>query len=407
MILQKLKQLFKKNIHKYNAKLPADNDLDLLDYSIDSQQQVADITASSVNSKKSLSVLKKLFKQQPELFVANYGRALHSYANYLEEQGNKSEALKYAKELVVIYEDLAKKIANTYDEDYARVLNSYANRLGYTEQALEYVVAALEVRKRLAEQDPAAEERYVVLFAHYITRLEELEKHREAVVACQELLPLYKQLAIQRPDDFEEGYARCLLDYLYFLNEVDTEFVSEVAVLAYRKELIILYEKFYTKNPARYASDYAEALELYALDLACVCERKSVLLYWKMALDIRRTLCEKDDILAPYDYGYSLKQFAEILGYLKNTEEGLIIFAEAVPFFQALYEKRPAEFKSYYAFVLTKYAKYLGEIGSIEKALVYARDGLNIYDQLAVENPSRYQKLYIDLFEQYTLLGRI
>ena len=82
---------------------------------------------------------------------------MSNYATHLVDAGQIDEALKHARQALEIRQRLAQENPDQYEPNFAMSLSNYANRLsgaGQDDEALKHARQALEIYRRLAQKNP-------------------------------------------------------------------------------------------------------------------------------------------------------------------------------------------------------------------------------------------------------------
>ncbi|WP_415111479.1 tetratricopeptide repeat protein [Propioniciclava sp.] len=238
--------------------------------------------------------------------------AVHNYAISLADVGRRDEALAPAKEALDLRRLLAEANPAAYLPDLAGSLHNYAIRLadvGRRDEALAPAKEALDLRRLLAEANPAA---YLPRLAgslnNYAISLAEVGRRDEALAPAKEALDLRRLLAEANPAAYLPDLAMSLNNYAISLAEVG----RRDEALAPAKEALDLRRLLAEANPAAYLPDLAMSLNNYAIRLGEVGRRDEALAPAKEALDLRRLLAEAN----PAAYGRQLEKARETLSYI-------------------------------------------------------------------------------------------
>jgi tetratricopeptide (TPR) repeat protein len=141
--------------------------------------------------------------------------------------GRHEEALEPAKRAVEIYERLARKNPDAYENDLAMSLNNlgslYSN-LGRHEEALEPAKRAVEIRERLARKNPDAYENDLAMslgaygYIYYTSG-----NQKKASEIFEKGVSILRRLYLHNSQAHNKLMVNLLSDYLRICKELDTE----------------------------------------------------------------------------------------------------------------------------------------------------------------------------------------
>ena len=128
--------------------------------------------------------------------------------------GRREEALDAIIEAVDLYRRLVEQRPDAFTPDLAMSLNNLSNRLsdlGRREEALDAITEAVEIYRRLVEQRPDTFTPNLAGSLNNLSnRLSDLGRREEALDAIIEAVEIYRRLVEQRPDAFTPDLAMSL-----------------------------------------------------------------------------------------------------------------------------------------------------------------------------------------------------
>jgi tetratricopeptide (TPR) repeat protein len=150
--------------------------------------------------------------------------ALQMWGFALSALGRRAEALEATQEAVDLYRRLAQQNPDAFLPNLARSLNNLGkvlSEMGRRAEALEATQEAVEIRRQLAQQNPDAFLPDLARSLHNLgADLSEMGRRAEALQATQEAVDLYRRLAQQNPDAFLPDLARSLGAYGVVLRDL-------------------------------------------------------------------------------------------------------------------------------------------------------------------------------------------
>ncbi len=329
---------------------------------------------------------------------------LNNLSVHLSALGRREEALEPAREAVDIYRRLAQDNPRAFMPDLAMSLNNLANilsELGRREEALEPAQEAADIYRQLAEDNPQA---FMPDLAGSLNnlaiRLSELGRREEALEPAQEAVDIYRRLAEDNPQAFMPDLAMSLNNLANHLSELGRR---EEALEPARKAVEIR-RRLAEDNPPAFMPYLATSLNNLANRLSELGRREEALAPVQEAADIYRRLAEDNPRAFMPDLAMSLNNLANRLSELGRREEVLAPVQEAADIYRRLAEDNPQAFRPYLATILNNMATFLSKLGRREEALELAQEAVKIRSQLAEDNPQAFRP---DLATSLGALGQI
>ncbi len=330
-----------------------------------------------------------------QYFIATDEAERASWANNLSVSlsalGRRKEALEVAREAMEIRRRLASENPQAFEPDLAMSLNNLATSLSYTgrrEEALKIAREAVKISRRLARKNPQAfEPDLAVSLANFAALLSDAGQREEALEVAREAVALYRKLAKQNPQAFEPDLAMSLNNLATSLSYTGRR--EEALKIA--KEAVDLYRKLAKVSPQAFEPDLAMSLNNLAALLSDAGQREEALKVAKEAVEIRRRLASENPQAFEPDLAMSLNNLAIFLSEAGRREEALKIAREAVEISRRLARKNPQAFEPDLAMSLTNLAALLSDAGQREEALKVAKEAVEIRRGLASENPQAFE----------------
>ena len=317
-------------------------------------------------------------------------RLLNILGNRLGEVGRPEEALAPANEAVELRRRLAEANPAAHLPDLAGSLHNLANRLsevGRREEALAPVNEAVELRRRQAETNPAAYLPYLAGSLHNLAnRLSEVGRREEALAPVNEAVELRRRLAEADPAAYLPDLTDSLNNLAMRLGEVG----RWEEALALADEAVELCRRLAEANLAAYLPDLAMSLTTLGGSLVQVGRWEEAVAPAGEAVEIRRRLAEAN----PAAYLRNLAGSSAILGsslaQAGRQEEALAAANEAVELCRRLAEANPAAHLPVLAVSLATLGGSLVQAGRPEEALAAAGEAVELCRRLAEANPAAY-----------------
>ena len=314
-------------------------------------------------------------------------RLLNNLGNRLGDAGRWEEALAPANEAVEIRRRLAEANPAAYLPDLAASLNNLGIRLGDVgrgEEALAPANEAVEIRRRLAEANPAAELPGLAGSLNNLrNRLSDVGRREEARAAADEAVEIRRRLAEADPAAYLPDLAGSLDNLGSSLGQVG----RWAEALAQANEAVEIRRRLAEANPAAYLPDLAESLVTLGGSLGQVGRWEEALAPANEAVEIRRRLAEANPAAYLPNLAVSLAVLGGSLGQVGRWEEALALANEAVELYRRLAQAIPAAYLADLAMSLVLGGS-LGQVGQQEEALPAANEGVEFCRRLAEANPA-------------------
>jgi tetratricopeptide (TPR) repeat protein len=169
------------------------------------------------------------------------------------------------------------------------------------------------------------------------TRLSNLGRREEALVATQEAVDIRRRLAAARPDALLPELASSLNNLGNRLSELDRREEALVAT----QEAVDIYRRLAAAGPDAFLPYLASSLNNLGIRLSQLGRREEALVATQEAVDIRRTLAAaRPDAFLP-DLAGSLNNLGKRLSELGRREEALAAAQEGIQLFTPLFLKHP------------------------------------------------------------------
>ena len=214
----------------------------------------------------------------------------------------------------------------------------------------------------------------------YMNRLE------HALVAGQEAVDLYRQLAAERPAAFNPDLAESLNNLSIGLSDLG----HREQALEVSREAMYLYRQLAAKRPAAFNADLAMSLNNLSVDLSGLGHREQALKAIREAADLYRQLAAERPAAFIADLAMSLSSFSNRLSDLGHREHALEAIWESVHLYRQFAAERPAAFNADLAMSLNNLSNHLSDLGHREKALEAIRESVDLRRQVAAERPAAF-----------------
>jgi tetratricopeptide (TPR) repeat protein len=294
------------------------------------------------------------------------------------------------------------------DAAVARLANVWSSRLADLErrrEALMAVAEAVEIYRRLAESNPGNFLSGLASSLHnqsgYLSRL---GRGEDSVEAIEEAVEIYRVLADADPDPFLADLATTLNNQSYVLGQLRR---LEDALAAI-EEAVELYRVLADARPDAYLPDLATSLNIYAVQLESLGRYEDALPVIEDAVQIYQGLADArpDAFLA--DLAESLNNQSGCLSELRCRDEAAAAIEEAVAIYRRLAEARPAVFLPSLATALNTQAVELQSLRSQNEALAAIEEAVAIRRPLAEAQPDAFRpELALSLNNQSGCLSEL
>lgn len=303
----------------------------------------------------------------------DFSYSLHNLSIANSQIGKTSAAIAHSKHALDIRQRLARDNPNDFESDLAMSLDNYANLLsevGDTAQALTFSQEALNIRNKLATDNPKRfKTALAVSLNNHANWLSDLGEISPALEFSGQALLIHRQLAKDTPELFEPELAISLNNYASHLYD----FGNTSLALHFAKEALAVRQRLAKDKPERFESDLAASLNNFASLLAETGETTHSLDYIKEALAIRQRLAkDKPERFEPH-LAVSLKNYARILSDIGDIEQALNLAKQASLIFERLVTVRPSKFTPD-CYISQLFVSLLTWLNGAENLLIPSRD---------------------------------
>ncbi|WP_239079162.1 tetratricopeptide repeat protein [Streptomyces sp. SID7909] len=314
--------------------------------------------------------------------------AVHTYSAILAKEGQREEALCFAREAVDLLQKSTDAGTRGHMPSLASALNGLANRLaavGEHQAALAPAHEAVRIRRTLADQHPG------MYLPHLASALSNLANHlsshgdrRAALASAHEAVRIRRTLAQQHPATHLSKLAGTLNNLANRLAETG----DHPGAVTAAREATDLYRTLGEHDPASHLPEFAGAINNLANHLADVGQHAEALTNARQAVRIRRALAEQHPAAYRPHLATSLNNLANRLAKTADAQEGLTVAHEATVLYRALAEQHPAVFVPELATSLSNLAAHLADNGDLQGTLAPAQEAVALSRTLAEENPA-------------------
>jgi tetratricopeptide (TPR) repeat protein len=244
--------------------------------------------------------------------------------------------------------------------------------------------------------DPDAASRLAGSSINLSLRLSDLGRPEEALDASQEAVTIFRELAADRPEEFQDGLAAALTNLSVDLGDLER---PEEALDA-SQEAATIFRELAADRPEEFRPELARALSNLSVSLHDL-ERPGALAAIQEAVGIYRELAAA----LPEEFRPGLAGALINLSVdLGRPEEALDAAQEAVTIFRELAAARPDEFRDDLATSLNNLSVWLRDLGRLEEALDAAQEAVTTRRELAATHPDRFRP---DLARALSVLAHV
>lgn len=165
-------------------------------------------------SGKALACARSLTARKPERSRLRYAICLETYCARQEDAGHTLKAVEERREAIAIFREAAAAAGDSSAlVDLARVLARQAQSLGRLnrhEEAIQLLMEAVEIRRRLVEESVAHEAALAKALDATALRMNDAGRHEEALAHANEAAALAARLAAEQPGLYSADSARSL-----------------------------------------------------------------------------------------------------------------------------------------------------------------------------------------------------
>ena len=254
-----------------------------------------------------------------------------------------------------VYRSWARLSAGEAERAQAFGMLGYAlSALGRREEALQATQEAVDIRRRLAQQQPDA---FLPDLARSLNnlgnQLSDLGQREEALAATQEAVEIRRGLAQAQPQAFLPDLAGSLNNLGNRLSELG----RREEALAATQEAADLYRGLAQAQPQAFLPDLAMSLNNLGNRLSDLGRREEALAATQEAVEIRRGLAQAQPQAFLPDLARSLNNLGDRLKEIGQPEQALAAYEEAVRILAPFYLQLPPAFENRMSYMLRDYVE--------------------------------------------------
>jgi len=278
------------------------------------------------------------------------------------------------------------------DPDLAATLNNYEDvgtQQMRMDAARQHFERALELRRQLAEQNPATYLPDMATTLDNLGNLDRLEnKTDEARQSYEEALKIHRQLAQRNLDPYPPDLA-ITLNNLGLLEESTVE--ADLARKHFQEALNI-YRQMARQDPDQYKPKVAEVLNNLGLADRQQTRMQDARQHYEEALQIRHELAQLDpDAYRPY-LATTLNDLGILNAMENRTGDAQRDYEEALQSYRQLAQRDPGTYIPYVAASLNNLALLEEGQNRIEEARTLYKEDLSLFRKLFQNDPDRYAR---------------
>ncbi|MEM6428061.1 MAG: tetratricopeptide repeat protein [Deinococcota bacterium] len=253
-----------------------------------------------------------------------------------------------------------------------------ASNLGKQENALVAAQEAVAIYRELAASHPDVFlPRLAASVGNSGNSFNALGQYEDALIATQEVVAIYRELAVSFPDNLR-GLARSLNNLSITLSNLD----KHEDALAAAQEVIPIYRKLVVDHPDRFLPELASALNNLGIRLSHLEQNEDALVATQEAVAIRHDLAaDRPDVFLP-KLAISVDNLSDRFSDLEQNESSLAATQEAVTIYRELTAAYSDTFLSGLALSLTSLGMKLSAFGRNEEALAATQEAVTIYRKI-------------------------
>ncbi|MFJ4585452.1 tetratricopeptide repeat protein [Streptomyces echinatus] len=312
--------------------------------------------------------------------------------------GRPAEAVTATEGAITAWRQLARASPPDHGPALATSLINLSSELalaGRRSEALTTAEEAETVWRRLSETHSAAFWDNAAFApglanarSNLSSRLSEVGRRAEALVAQEQAVALYRPLAEGNPATYEtDKLAAALSNLGARLWEVGRR---EDALRA-TEEAVDVYRRLAASNSAAHEPDLAQALSNLGVDLWEMGRWEDALRATEEAVDVYRRLAEGNPTAHEPSLAAALTNLAVYVWEVGRREDAVSISEDAVVLSRRLAERNPAAHEPNLAAALTNLGMHLIEVGQDQKALSAAESAVAVYRRLVVASPAAHE----------------
>ena len=279
------------------------------------------------------------------------------------------------------------------------ILGNVQSDLGERDAARASYEEALEIRRRLAAQHPAAFEPHVATTLNNLGTVQSDLGERDAARASyEEALEIYRRLAEQHPAAFESDVATTLNN----LGNVQSDLGERDAARGSYEKALKIYRRLAEQHPAAFEPYVATTLNNLGTVQSDLGERDAAQRSYKEALKIRRRLAEQHPAAFEPDVSTTLNNLGTVQSDLGERDAAQRSYKEALKIRRRLAEQHPAAFEPYVATTLNNLGHVQRDLGEREAARASYRESLELYWPYLEKYPRAYMQEFARPLRGYT-----
>jgi len=296
-------------------------------------------------ARQAVEVRETLASADPDAFLPDLAASLNNLGNSLSESGDRSGALAAARRAVEIYDMLISADLGAFLPTLAASLNNLGNRLsesGDLSEALGAARRAVEIRETLVAADPNTFLPDLAMSLNNLgTRLSKTGHHSDALGAARRAVDIYRTLATVDPDAVLPDLAMSLNNFGALLSEAgDRSGALEIA-----RGGVQIYETLVSADPDAFLPDLAMSLNNLGVLLSRAGDRSEAIGATKRAVELYETLASTDPEAFLPDLAASLNNLGTRLSKPGDRPQALRAARRAVEIREKLASANPDAFQ--------------------------------------------------------------
>ncbi|MGH7245212.1 MAG: tetratricopeptide repeat protein [Phycisphaerales bacterium] len=353
-----------------------------------------------------------------ETAVARIGTAL---SQLLESKGGSEKLAQQIKSAVIQYDSVslarvrawaARKvslsIAPAEDESalekHASELSADAiwlQRAGDPERALALAQAAVGIRRRLRQADPASHSLNLAISLNNLGNdLRELGKRSASFTAITEAVELHRRLARGGQHPSPADFAMSLSNFGNSLGTMN----APAKALQPTREAVKIFRKLARQNPERYSVELAGSLNNLGSQLFYLKNYPRAMSIFRVSMNIRRQLAFAHPDAHEPEYAMSLSNYGSLLKKMDKGDAAFPFLDESVAIFRKLNSTNPDKYRRYLAGTLYLLSMALDAPSQLADSLSVASESLSLHMLLYDSYPDAYFSEFMQSASRYKYL---
>lgn len=337
---------------------------------------------------ESIQIYKNLTKiQSNQNILWEHSRTLKNYGFLLKKTDRQKELLATLKDEIEINRNLCKEEKSIFsgltikeiqevkallENDNIENLNGYDLinekqkvlrraeetlwKSGHKDAALKLMLARINIFKNKypIDNSPYLEEIAYGL-NNYCLRLLKVEKHKEALEACNESIVIKNKLAKQNPEKYSESLVNSLENQALILSKLGNHKES----IETMKDALEISQNNFSHKYSEYSDKYfADCLNSYSCRLKEANLKEEAIRVSAEEIKIRRIIAKtkKDNASRVNELANSLTNYGNYLSELNRTSDAIEATLEGINIQREITSKKPSEY--YYSSLLNNLKKY-------------------------------------------------